>query len=52
VCGEVRPPPRAKQQGESHKISIDRIVSIIQNFDQRRTKSKSNGTLKYELFKS
>ena len=55
VRGEVYASPRAKQQNESHEISIDRIVSVIQNFDQRCTKSKavkSNGTLIYESFKS
>ena len=38
---EVYASPRAKQQGESHEISIDRIVSVIRNFDQRCTKIES-----------
>jgi hypothetical protein len=38
---EIHPSPRAKQQGESREISVDRIVSVIRNVDQRWAKSKA-----------
>jgi hypothetical protein len=51
---QIHPAPRAKSQGESHEISIDRIVvgnAKLRSEVHESKAVKSNGTLEYELFK-